>query len=85
MQKKNSLHAEKKRKPNRDDKHEITSLSSHLRMNSQFDEIEAGFEEDDETDDDLVINVASTANKGKALSGSTKRAKVSPKQVYPLF
>ncbi|PPD67732.1 hypothetical protein GOBAR_AA39680 [Gossypium barbadense] len=82
LQKKNALHAEKKRKPNRDDKHEITSLSSQLRMNSQCDEIEAGFEEDDETDDDLVINVASTENKGKALSGSTKRAKVSPKQNF---
>ncbi|XP_012473040.1 protein REPRESSOR OF SILENCING 3 [Gossypium raimondii] len=82
LQKKNALHAEKKRKPNRDDKHEITSLSSQLRMNSQCDEIEAGFEEDDETDDDLVINVASTESKGKALSGSTKRAKVSPKQNF---
>ncbi|PPS14616.1 hypothetical protein GOBAR_AA05995 [Gossypium barbadense] len=84
LQKKNALHAEKKRKPNRDDKHEIPSLSSQLRMNSQCDEIEAGFEEDDETDDDLVINVASTENEGKALSGSTKRAKVSPKQNFKL-
>ncbi|GMJ01536.1 hypothetical protein HRI_003822800 [Hibiscus trionum] len=75
---KNTLHPQKKRKPlpNKDNKHEIVSVSPRVGRNSQFDE-------SDETDeDDLVINVASMANEGTGLSGSMKRDKVSSKQKF---
>ncbi|KAK8615206.1 hypothetical protein V6N13_068987 [Hibiscus sabdariffa] len=82
FQKKNTLHPQNKRKPlpNKDNKHEIVSVSPLVGRNSKFDESEAVFEENETDEDGLVINVASTANKGTGLSGSVKRAKVSSKQ-----
>ncbi|GMI74227.1 hypothetical protein HRI_001092000 [Hibiscus trionum] len=84
LQKRNALHPEKKRKPllKKDDKREIASVSPRVRRNSQFDQSEDGFEENETDEDDLVINVASIANKGIGSSGSTKRAKVSSKQKF---
>ena len=87
VQKKNILHPKKKRKPlpNKEDKHELASVSPGQRWNSQFDDSEADFDENEADEDNLIINVESMANKGMALSRSTKRAKVSSKQVYPLI
>ncbi|KAL4385699.1 hypothetical protein GQ457_15G029410 [Hibiscus cannabinus] len=82
FQKKNTLHPQNKRKPlpNKNNKHEIVSVSPLVGRNSKFDESEAVFEENETDEDGLVINVASTTNKGTGLSGSVKRAKVSSKQ-----
>ncbi|KAK8506350.1 hypothetical protein V6N13_016429 [Hibiscus sabdariffa] len=82
LQKKNALHPEKKRKPLLKTDGEIASVSPQVRRNSQFDQSEAGFEENETDEDDLVINVASIANKGMGLSGSAKCAKVSSKQKF---
>ncbi|XWS28194.1 hypothetical protein CRYUN_Cryun25bG0044700 [Craigia yunnanensis] len=82
VQKKNTLHPKKKKKPlpNKEDKHEVASVSPRQRWNSQFDDSEADFKENEADEDNLIINVVSMANKGMALSGSTKHAKVSTKQ-----
>ncbi|XP_039034303.1 uncharacterized protein LOC120170441 isoform X2 [Hibiscus syriacus] len=78
LQKKSTLHPEKKRRkplPNKDNKHEIVSVSPLVGRNSQSDESEANFEENETDEDDIVINVASAGNKGASLSGSMKCAK----------
>ena len=87
VQKKNTLHPKKKRKSllNKEDKHEVASVSPRQRRNSQFNESGADFVENEADEDNLIINVVSMANKGIALSGSIKHAKVSSKQVYPLI
>ncbi|KAK8635464.1 hypothetical protein V6N13_004201 [Hibiscus sabdariffa] len=48
--------------------------------NSKFDESEAVFEENETDEDNLVINVASTANKGKRAKVSSKQFKSSEAQ-----
>lgn len=75
-----------KRKPllNKEDEYEVAPVSPQQRRNSQFNESDIDFEENEADDDSLIINVASIGNKGMALSGSRKPAKISSKQVYLL-
>ncbi|XP_022753483.1 nucleolar protein 8 isoform X2 [Durio zibethinus] len=77
VRKRNTLHPKKKRKPlpNKEDKHELASVSPKQRRNSQFNESEADFEENETDEDNVITNVMSMANKVMPVSGSTKHAK----------